>query len=82
MPALRDGDDNFFGVEGRVRVTVSLPTGALEVGGVTARYERGGSSGPGSFLICVEVKDGDDPAAAAWATFFRGHTTDDCRGDE
>ena len=77
VPALREDDENFFGVEGRVRVTVSLPTGVLEVGGVTARYERGSGPGPGSFLICVEVTEQDDPAAASWATYFRGRMPDD-----
>lgn len=76
VPALREDDENFFGVEGPVRVTVSLPTGAVEVGAATARYERGGPE-PGSFLVCVEIADEEGAAAESWVTYFRGRMPDD-----
>lgn len=53
VPALRDGDDGFFGVEGPVRVTLGLPTGVVEARGVAARYakEEGGGERRGFYVF-------------------------------
>lgn len=74
VPALREDDENFFGVEGPVRVTLGLPTGAVEAGAVAVRYERGGG-GPEEFLICLEITEMEDAAAERWASQLRSYVS-------
>jgi hypothetical protein len=63
VPVVRNGDEDFFGVEGPVRVTLGLPTGALEAGAVAVRYERAGvGAWSDEFLICVKFTDMDGAA--------------------
>ena len=42
VPALREGDENFFGVDGSLRVTLGLPTG--DIWGFTFRLTLGARS--------------------------------------
>lgn len=64
VPGLREGDNCFFGVEGPVRVTLGLPTGAVEARGVTVRYVGAKSSDPGrGFFVGVRVTDVDGDGA-------------------
>jgi hypothetical protein len=73
VPAVREGDENFFGLEGPVRVTLSLPHGAVSANAVAVRYERGGARA-GGFLVCVEVAETDVEAARRWASYIRSCT--------
>lgn len=63
VPALREGDDHFFGVEGPVRVTLGLPIGAVEAWAVAARYEWDINGEPRGFLVCVKLTDMDGGSA-------------------
>lgn len=70
VPAVREGDENFFGVEGPVRVTLALPRGAVSANATAVRYERG-RAGAGEFLVCVEITETDAGAAESWASHIR-----------
>lgn len=70
VPALREGDENFFGVDGPVRVTLGLPTGALELEGVAIRYERGPGAGQREFVLCVRIFE-DEGGAENWRAHIR-----------
>jgi hypothetical protein len=70
VPALREDDENFFGVKGPVRVTLALPTGAVSASALAVRYDRGGA-GAGEFLICVEINETEGAAAERWASHIR-----------
>lgn len=70
VPALREDDDNFFGVKGPVLVTLALPAGAVSVKATAVRYERGGA-GAGEFLVCVEVTETEGATAERWVSHVR-----------
>lgn len=70
VPAVREGDENFFGVEGPVRVTLALPRGAVSANANAVRYERG-RDGAGEFLVCVEITETDAGATEHWASHIR-----------
>lgn len=70
VPALREGDETFFGIEGPVRVTPGLPTGALEARGVAARYAKEGGEGRGEFLVCVRITGMDVPDAGRFRAYL------------
>jgi hypothetical protein len=70
VPALREDDENFFGVKGPVLVTLALPTGAVSARAVAVRYERG-RAGAGEFLVCVEITETEGAAAESWASHIR-----------
>jgi hypothetical protein len=42
VPAMREDDENFFGMKGPVLVTLALPTGAVSARAVAVRYARRG----------------------------------------
>ena len=64
VPALREGDSCFFGVDGPVRVTLGLPTGAVEARGVTVRYAGAGIGDRGQgFFVGVRITDLDGDGA-------------------
>lgn len=70
VPALREGDEAFFGVDGPVRVTLGLPTGVVEVRGMAVRFERGPGAGRREFVVCVRIAE-DDGGAENWRTHVR-----------
>jgi hypothetical protein len=70
VPALREDDENFFGVKGPVLVTLALPKGAVSARAVAVRYERG-HAGAGEFLVCVEITETEGAAAESWASHIR-----------
>jgi hypothetical protein len=69
VPALREGDEGFFGIQGPVRVTLGLPTGALEARGVAARYAKDGG-GRGEFVVCVRITEMDAPDAGRFRAYL------------
>lgn len=56
VPLIRSGDANFYGLEGTLKITLGLPSGALTVEAVPARYEwlREDDRGEG-FLIGAHI---------------------------
>lgn len=70
VPALREDDENFFGVKGPVQVTLALPTGAVSARAVAVRFERG-PAGAGEFLVCVELTETGGAAAERWVSHVR-----------
>lgn len=70
VPVLREGDNCFFGVEGPVRVTLGLPTGAVEARGVTVRYAKVEGGGRG-FLVGVRITHIDGASADSLRAYLR-----------
>lgn len=70
VPALREGDEGFFGIQGPVRVTLGLPTGTLEARGVAARYVKNGGRGRGEFVVCVRITEMDAPDAGRFRAYL------------
>lgn len=70
VPAVREGDENFYGVEGPVMVTLALPRAAVSANAIAVRYERG-RAGVKEFLVCVRITETDAGAAERWASHMR-----------
>ena len=70
VPVLREGDTSFYGVEGPVRVTLGLPTGAVEARGVTVRYAKTEGGGRG-FFLGVRITDIDGASAESLRAYLR-----------
>ena len=70
VPALRDDDDGFFGVDSPVHVTLGLPTGVVQVRGLTARYARGGGAESG-FVVAVSISEMKGADAERFRTYLR-----------
>jgi hypothetical protein len=66
---LRDGDDGFFGVDSPVHVTLGLPTGVVQVRGLTARYARGSGAGIG-FVVAVSITEIGGADAERFRTYL------------
>ncbi|MDQ3920532.1 MAG: PilZ domain-containing protein [Acidobacteriota bacterium] len=72
VPAVREGDDGFYGLEWPVRVTLGLPTGAVEARGVTARYSRdGGDTGREGFVVGLRITEMGDGDAGRLRDYIR-----------
>jgi len=72
VPILREGDTCFFGVESPVRVTLGLPTGAVEARGVTVRYAKTEGGGGREFFVGVKITDMDGTSADSLRAYLRG----------
>src|SRR5438477_11230972 len=55
---MREGDSNFYGANKTMRVTLSLPTGNVEMKAAPVRYEWVEESGPGkSYVIGMQITE-------------------------
>ena len=72
VPALREGDDSFFGMHSRVQVTLGLPTGVVRIRGLTARYARGGGEADDGFFVAVTITEIRGADADRFRTYLRG----------
>ena len=56
VPCVRSTDGDFYGAEGRLLITLSLPTGIVELQAIAARYEWLDQNAPGKgYIIGVRI---------------------------
>ncbi len=73
VPALREDDRWFFGVEAPVKITIGLPSGTVEARGVTVRYKQSEARGElGAFLVGVRITGMYGSDAERFRAYVRG----------